>query len=178
MCATLSGTVTHELTLSPIQLQAHGLALVLVATTRTTLFQPSATPFSLNPRIRSLLLATTAALAVLTSLTSTHCPLSPLRPSFLPALTAPKSPILASRKSLTGWITVGEAESGGHVFRYLRADHSLLGGLWVGPARKEVIDKMIEMKVRMWDKVDENAVVGTAESIYVSPSTRDRCEVC
>ncbi|KAL8283388.1 hypothetical protein RQP46_005798 [Phenoliferia psychrophenolica] len=146
-------------------LQAHGLLLILLASTPIPSLSPS-TPSTLSPHLRILLLLFSLSLALLTSFTSTHCPSSSLRPAFLPPLTNSTSPILASKKSLTGWIVVGETENKGHSFRYLRADHSLLGGLWVGPARKEVVEKMLEMKVGMWEKVDENAVVGTAESIY------------
>jgi hypothetical protein len=66
-------------------------------------------------------------------------------------------------------ISVGEhtiaAPNGaeGYRFRYLRADHSLLGGLWTGVSEMEL--------KRMRSEVTEEEVVQRAESIYVS-STR------
>ena len=44
----------------------------------------------------------------------------------------PTSPIriLSSSQSVTGRIVVGEDLN--HGFRYLRADHSILGGVWIG----------------------------------------------
>ncbi|KAM0748557.1 hypothetical protein T439DRAFT_327816 [Meredithblackwellia eburnea MCA 4105] len=149
-------------------LQIHGVVLILLATFRTSLFT-GRTRTSLPLLSRHLILAFTLVTILLTSLTSTHCPASPLRPLLpLPSLTlnTTESRILSAKKSLTGWIVVGEHTARGHEFRYLRADHSILGGLWTGPAREEVIKMMEEMKVSLWEKVDENAVVGTAESIY------------
>lgn len=157
------------------QLQIQGLVLILIATS-SPLFN-SSSPKAFNPRLRSLVLFVALLAAYLTSLTSNHCPTSVLRPTFLPSPNPPSSPILASKKSLTGWVVVAEHDSDGYLFRYLRADHSLLGGLWVGPAREEVIRRMQELKVNMWEKVDENAVVGTAESIYVSRSQARRGEL-
>jgi len=63
-------------------------------------------------------------------------------------------------------ISVGEhtiaAPNGaeGYRFRYLRADHSLLGGLWTGVSEMEL--------KRMRSEVTEEEVVQRAESIYVS----------
>ncbi|GJN91173.1 hypothetical protein Rhopal_004191-T1 [Rhodotorula paludigena] len=103
------------------------------------------------------------ALAHGVALTSSHCPTSPraLPPG-----------ILAARKSVTGWITVGEyvmpggegVESGrgDMTFRYLRADHSLLGGLWVGPSRSE----LKAARRSGLGEVSEKEVVRKAESIY------------
>ena len=61
----------------------------------------------------------------------------PTRPLSLPHTvynsTDPSSPllrILSSTQSITGRIVV--AENYEHGFRYLRADHSLLGGVWIG----------------------------------------------
>ncbi|GAA6032581.1 hypothetical protein JCM8097_004826 [Rhodosporidiobolus ruineniae] len=133
---------------------------------------PPSTRSSLTLRIWFFLAI--AGFAHLVALTSTHCPssypytvLDP--PTFLaaPISATTSSRILHARKSLTGWIVVGEqstpAGPGGKemVFRYLRADHSLLGGLWVGPARKEI-------QKRKWpgEEVDEKEVVQRAESIY------------
>ena len=44
--------------------------------------------------------------------------------------------ILSSEPSVTGRIVVGEDYN--HGFRFLRADHSLLGGVWIG-------DKAVKM---------------------------------
>lgn len=93
---------------------------------------------------------------------STHCPTSSRT---LPSPTS-TSRILASTQSLTGVIAVGEQEvpgpngERGYRFRYLRADHSLLGGLWTGVSEMEL--------KRMRSTVTEAEVVKRAESIYVS----------
>jgi hypothetical protein len=62
---------------------------------------------------------------------------SPTRPLSLPYTvynstdgTTPLLRVLSSTQSVTGRIVV--AENYEHGFRYLRADHSLLGGLWIG----------------------------------------------
>lgn len=58
-----------------------------------------------------------------------------------PATTSSDTPdhrLLFSRRSATGWIVVGEQAAHDTSFRYLRADHSLLGGLWVDPARNQL----------------------------------------
>ncbi|KAL7342588.1 S-adenosyl-L-methionine-dependent methyltransferase, partial [Rhodotorula toruloides] len=98
------------------------------------------------------------ALAHAVALTSSHCPSSP---STLPP------GILASRCSTTGWITVGEhvmpspdgSTERDLTLRYLRADHSLLGGLWVGPSRD-----MLKMQYGVEPSSEET--VRRAESIY------------
>jgi len=92
---------------------------------------------------------------------SSHCPTSS---HLLPSPTS-SSHILASTKSLTGVIVVGEQQvpgpngEDGYRFRYLRADHSLLGGLWTGVSEMEL--------KRMRSMVTEEEVVKRAESIYV-----------
>ncbi|GAA5854132.1 hypothetical protein JCM8547_008240 [Rhodosporidiobolus lusitaniae] len=130
-------------------------------------------------RLRILTLGSILALTLLSSLLSTHCPTSPS--SLSPSLTLPfsrrpsssSSRILASRRSVTGWITVAEAgipvpELDGEemVFRYLRADHSLLGGLWVGPRRRELLEKKKEEGDD--EEVGDEEVVRTAETIYTT----------
>ncbi|KAM0789513.1 hypothetical protein ACM66B_000330 [Microbotryomycetes sp. NB124-2] len=45
--------------------------------------------------------------------------------------------VLDARQGITGRIITAETVSRGMRFRYLRSDHSLLGGLWVGPAEDE-----------------------------------------
>ncbi|GAA6002921.1 hypothetical protein JCM10207_001898 [Rhodosporidiobolus poonsookiae] len=121
-------------------------------------------PASLSTRFCAFLAF--AALAQLTALTNTHCPTSlasaPLGPRELPTVR-----VLAAEKSLTGWITVGEQlvqMPGSELkmeFKYLRADHSLLGGLWTGPNRYE-----LQKKVAAGEEVSEIEVVRTAETIY------------
>ncbi|GAA5891718.1 hypothetical protein JCM6882_006180 [Rhodosporidiobolus microsporus] len=133
--------------------------------------------------LRAGIFLTLLTLAHLTALTSTHCPTS--RPSALLSLprsilrtssspTTPPPRILSSRKSLTGWITVGEQTVPGPPgedgqpqmveFRYLRADHSLLGGLWVGPSRAQ---KRVESeRGGRGGEVEEREVVAKAETIY------------
>lgn len=143
------------------QLQLGGLALVLTAlsTSCASTFLYSH-PHSFTERTRVVLLALTVTLLYSTSFLSPHCPLSTLSGTTLSTLTTPTTRILASRKGPTGWIVVGEKESKGMSFRYLRADHSLLGGLWVGHSRK-VLEAEGEL-------VTEEEVVQRAESIYVS----------
>lgn len=55
-------------------------------------------------------------------------------------------------------------------FRYLRADHSLLGGLWVGPAREALLED--KHPVGLSEDYLEEKSVQTAESIYVSRTGR------
>lgn len=75
------------------------------------------------------------------------------------------SRILASSRSKTGWITVGEHKTQDMWFRYLRADHSLLGGLWIEPAKDQLL-----LDAR-WQRASpfelETEAVRVAESIYV-----------
>lgn len=153
------------------QLQIHGLFLVFIALFATHLslhkiprshHRPQPTSRTLLSRIVLFSLALALAHSVASS--SSHCPTSPRT---LPSPTS-TSRIIASEKSLTGTIVVGEQEiSGpngaeGYRFRYLRADHSLLGGLWTGVSENEL--------KRMRSEVTEEEVVKRAESIYVSPS--------
>lgn len=74
--------------------------------------------------------------------------------------------LLASRPGVTGRITVGEFEAKGQWLRYLRADHSLLGGLWVGPSREVIVEEMKAAEASLWESVDERAVIERAESVY------------
>lgn len=66
---------------------------------------------------------------------------------------------------------MGEEEARGQVFRYLRADHSILGGLWVGPARDALREMLSEEIGGGAMDVVEKDVVERAESIYVSDFT-------
>ncbi|GAA5924080.1 hypothetical protein JCM3775_005590 [Rhodotorula graminis] len=170
-------------------LQPHGLALCALALLAPRTFLPSARqprarphapprPSALDrlaphPLARLALLALVALAAHRVAQSSAHCPTSP-------AHALPQG-VLAARKSVTGWITVGEhtmalpegasagAGAGGGAgpdttFRYLRADHSLLGGLWVGPSRDEL--RRVRRRDGRGGEPDEREVVRRAESIY------------
>lgn len=109
---------------------------------------------------RLFALVSLVALAHFAARFSTHCPTSP-------SLSAGDG-LLASRKSVTGWISVGEHDMPGlgsdddHLtMRYLRADHSLLGGLWVGRSRRE-----LERRKAARQEATEKDVVRNAEAIY------------
>jgi hypothetical protein len=66
---------------------------------------------------------------------------------------------LARQESLTGMITVVENADTG--FRVLKCDHSLLGGLWTGIKRKELIEEGITEAL-------EHRSVNEAESVYTA----------
>ncbi|GAA5876242.1 hypothetical protein JCM16303_007067 [Sporobolomyces ruberrimus] len=110
--------------------------------------------------VRLILFAVALALAHFVATSSSHCPTSQ---RLVPPPTT-SSRILASKKSLTGYISVGEQEvpgpngATGYRFRYLRADHSLLGGLWTGVSEMELR--------RSGSRVTEEEIVKRAESIY------------
>ena len=89
---------------------------------------------------------------------------SPFQPSN--TVSIPTHHLLASRPGVTGRITVGEFQAKGQWLRYLRADHSLLGGLWVGPSRDIIIEEMKAAEVSLWDDIDEKAVIERSESVY------------
>jgi len=66
--------------------------------------------------------------------------------------------VLASRRGVTGRIVVGEElSSNGRWFRYLRADHSILGGVWLG-----------EEGVQGLTKQEEKTKLAKGESIYTT----------
>ncbi|BGP56049.1 hypothetical protein JCM8202v2_003658 [Rhodotorula sphaerocarpa] len=153
-------------------LQAQGVLLGAVA-----LLSPSAVhrpvPRNVHPRysaspvgsppsyfVRVALFAGLVLLAHGAAQFSHHCPTSPPYP--------PSSGILASRKSTTGWISVGEysfptqdADGPALPMRYLRADHSLLGGLWVGESRETLAHTQ-----GTHHALDAKEVVRRAETIY------------
>ncbi|BGP32808.1 hypothetical protein JCM10296v2_004592 [Rhodotorula toruloides] len=148
-------------------LQGHGILLCLVALFAPSIYSPpqprrhhvASTLFSHAGCLsRTLVLVAVLALAHSVALTSSHCPSSS---SHLPP------DVLASRRSVTGWITVAEhvmpSPDGSNerdwTLRYLRADHSLLGGLWVGPSRDM-------LKMQYGTEPSEEEVVRRAESIY------------
>ena len=131
-----------------------GLSLITI----TILFRA---PFRGSNLIQSLLgLIPFFLLAYIMSLNSLHCPTS-LRPNF-PTVYSNTSLLLASQFSNTGVIVVGEHETRGQTFRYLRADHSILGGMWIGAARNELQHETKSLIV------DDEEAVRRAESIYVS----------
>lgn len=153
-----------------LQLQIHGILLSALA-----LLSPSSEPRKI-PRssrhpspahqlahspfsIRLFALFSLVAVAHFAAQFSTHCPTSP-------SLSAVDG-VLASRKSVTGWISVGEYDVPGPdgddvlTMRYLRADHSLLGGLWVGRSRTELAHRTGSR-----GPVTEKEVVRNAESIF------------
>ncbi|GAA6006017.1 hypothetical protein JCM11491_004091 [Sporobolomyces phaffii] len=148
-------------------LQLHGLFLILVAlfATHPSLEKVPRSHHRPHPAPRSLatrcvLFALALGLAHSVASTSSHCPTSH-------RIVPPPSKsghILASTQSNTGVIVVGEQEipgpngSSGYRFRYLRADHSLLGGLWTGVSEMELH--------RMGLDANEVEVVKRAESIY------------
>ncbi|KAG0148691.1 hypothetical protein CROQUDRAFT_654524 [Cronartium quercuum f. sp. fusiforme G11] len=70
--------------------------------------------------------------------------------------------LLARRQSVTGLVAVGEytVPETGEEFRYLRCDHSLLGGLWTGPARESAKARGLALS--------EGQVMDRAESIYAT----------
>ncbi|GAA5948651.1 hypothetical protein JCM3765_004958 [Sporobolomyces pararoseus] len=148
-------------------LQLQGVFLIFMAlfATHHSLNKVPRSPYRPHPvsrplSARILLFALAIGLAHSVATSSTHCPTS-LR---LVPLPKSSSHILASKKSSTGVIVVGEQEipgpngAEGYRFRYLRADHSLLGGLWTGVSEMEL--------KRMRSEVTEDEVVKRAESIY------------
>ncbi|KAK4054676.1 hypothetical protein OIO90_003488 [Microbotryomycetes sp. JL221] len=74
--------------------------------------------------------------------------------------------ILSSQQSTTGTIVTAETDSRGIKLRYLRADHSLLGGLWIGPAEKEVRERIKTHSMTKTDNEVERMALERAESIY------------
>lgn len=81
--------------------------------------------------------------------------------NFAPRDAVAGHPTLARTQSVTGQIIVGEDIAQG--FRYMRADHSLLGGLWVGPSKDNLINQY-GSKADLSDDI----VVKNSESIYTT----------
>ncbi|KAA1089080.1 hypothetical protein PGT21_006394 [Puccinia graminis f. sp. tritici] len=75
---------------------------------------------------------------------------------------------LARRLSSTGMILVGEfTQETGSQFRFMRCDHSLLGGIWIGLARQDVLKRSASQSTRTMTKDElEIQAVKKAESIY------------
>ncbi|CAH7669562.1 hypothetical protein PPACK8108_LOCUS4195 [Phakopsora pachyrhizi] len=78
--------------------------------------------------------------------------------------------LLARRSSLTGLILVGELQPAGEgsELRFLRCDHSLLGGIWIGPARRAVRARLAKDHLSSLTSGEELEIQATreAESIY------------
>lgn len=152
-----------------LQLQIHGIVLSALALLSPS-SEPRKVPRSSQPPhptqqiahsplpSRLFALVSLVALAHFAARFSTHCPTSPA--------TSAETGLLSSRKSVTGWISVGEYDVPGPdgdalTMRYLRADHSLLGGLWVGRSRTE-----LAYRTGSREPVAEKEVVRNAESIF------------
>ncbi|GAA5973491.1 hypothetical protein JCM21900_001812 [Sporobolomyces salmonicolor] len=152
-------------------LQTQGLALVAISLFAARAYTPrpprsrNTSPAQLQHfdscALRLSIFVGVLALAQLVAQSSTHCPTSPRA---LPSPTS-SSHVLAAKKSTTGWVVVGEQSvpgpngAEGYRFRFLRADHSLLGGLWTGVSE-------LELKKKRWGRVTEEEIVQRAESIY------------
>ncbi len=130
-----------------MQLPIHGLLLIAAA-----VFLPRLPPIAGVPRPqvpllpkaqRKNVITITALLALPILFSFTH-------------LGHASGRVLASRRGVTGRIVVGEElSSTGNWFRYLRADHSILGGVWLG-----------EEGVKGLNKQQEKDKLSTGESIY------------
>lgn len=136
-----------------IQLSMLGAAMGLCAQLWPTAGEGFSIPILRGQKLISLL-----AILILCFLSS---PFQPSSPKYIPS-----HRLLASRPGTTGRIVVGEFEAKGQWLRYLRADHSLLGGLWVGPSRDVIVEEMKAAEASLWDTVDEKAVVERSESVY------------
>jgi hypothetical protein len=74
--------------------------------------------------------------------------------------------LLNRRESSTGLITVSENLINGEWSRLLRCDHSLLGGLWIGPARRAIAK---DSGVARIESVEMDAkAIERAESVYAT----------
>lgn len=74
---------------------------------------------------------------------------------------------IARGLSTTGMILVGElTHESGSQFRFLRCDHSLLGGIWIGIARKEILNRSAQSSHALSREDVENQAIHAAETIY------------
>ncbi|KAH9455029.1 hypothetical protein Pst134EA_022507 [Puccinia striiformis f. sp. tritici] len=74
---------------------------------------------------------------------------------------------VARRLSTTGMILVGElTQDNGSQFRFMRCDHSLLGGIWIGMARQEILKRSDQSNITMTEDELEIQAIQEAESIY------------
>lgn len=62
----------------------------------------------------------------------------------------PNSTLLSSEWRNTGLVVVGETMANDHLFRYLRVDHSLLGGLWIDQSRAEDVEDSESIYVSLY----------------------------
>ena len=76
--------------------------------------------------------------------------------------------VLARRTSVTGRISVLEHQiTPEHTIRVLRADHSLLGGIWLSAAREQTRASLdAEERQRLGDDGIEELAIASADSIY------------
>ncbi|OAV96654.1 hypothetical protein, variant 1 [Puccinia triticina 1-1 BBBD Race 1] len=73
---------------------------------------------------------------------------------------------LARRLSATGMVLVGElTQENGSQFRFMRCDHSLLGGIWIGLARQNILKRSAATHTLTADQLEIQAIQ-EAESIY------------
>lgn len=79
-----------------------------------------------------------------------------------------ESRVLARRTSVTGRISVLEHQiTPEHMIRVLRADHSLLGGIWLSAAREQTRALLSdEERQRLGDEEIERRSIVSADSIY------------
>lgn len=74
--------------------------------------------------------------------------------------------VLASQHSVTGLVKVVEYQfAPGSWLRALKVDHSLLGGLWIGPARQQWLQQTGRL-IETITLQDERAAVDMAQSIF------------
>jgi hypothetical protein len=84
----------------------------------------------------------------------------------LAALSPPSVRLFNRRESTTGVITVSENLIDNEWVRLLRCDHSLLGGLWVGPARRAVAKENGVGQIQ--DTEMDAKAVQQSESVYAT----------
>ncbi|KDE04110.1 hypothetical protein MVLG_05403 [Microbotryum lychnidis-dioicae p1A1 Lamole] len=146
----------------------HSLALiliVLVPTLRRQVDPPNGLSTSSISTKSSVVLVCLTASALLASIfSSPTCHLKPYLPSFFCSKPIAIGPvrILASQQSITGRVVVGETMVHNLTLRYLRVDHSLLGGLWMMPAKQD----MATGRPSRSAVDDVEAELRRAESIY------------
>lgn len=76
--------------------------------------------------------------------------------------------LLNRKESVTGMVSVTEHLVNGQWARLLRCDHSVLGGLWTGPAR-EYVYQNINSSLSAYKPYEIDAkVVSRAESVYAT----------
>ncbi|SCV69725.1 BQ2448_1119 [Microbotryum intermedium] len=158
------------------QLNLHSLVLiatVLVPTVRHRVDPPNSQSISSVSTKSSIVIFFLAISALFAStFSSPTCQLNPYLPSSLfcssQASTGPVR-LLASQQSITGRVVLGETMVHNLTLRYLRVDHSLLGGLWMMPTEQEAgKGESSRLAVGHEGMDDEEAALRRAESIYVT----------